>query len=188
MRWILSIAAAVTLAIAPAAAAQEQKASSADPVRTELARKLVAASGGADNVQKMVEQMYVSMDDMFAKVVPHDKMGLFRAIQKDIQSETMKMIPDLMEQSVEIYARVLTEQELRDMVAFQTSESGQSVVRKMPVIMSEIMRAQVPYMQRMMPRLMEKAMDRTCEDAKCTPAQRREVAAIMARALGQKPS
>jgi hypothetical protein len=186
MNWVSSIVVALALAIAPAAVAQEKPAT--DPARLELARQLVAASGGAETAQKMVQQMYVSLDDVFAKVVPADKLPLFRTMQRDIQAETMKMIPDLMAQSVDIYARVLTEQELRDMVAFQTSETGQAVVRKMPVIMNEIMRAQVPYMQQMMPRLMRKAMDRACEEAKCSPAERKEVADIMAKALGQKPS
>lgn len=180
------IAVTAALAFAPAAMAQEQPAP--DAVRMELAGKLVAASGGSDTAQKMVEQMYASMDDMFSKVVPADKLGLFRSLQQEVKSETVKMVPDLMEQSVAIYARVLSEQELRDMLAFQTSPSGQAIVAKMPLIMNEIMRAQMPYLQRMMPRILQKAMDKACDDAKCTPAERREVASIMAKALGQRPS
>lgn len=186
MKWFSGLTMAVVLAMATAAVAQEKPA--AEPVRLELAKQLVAASGGPEAARKMLDSMYASMDQTFAKVIPADKMPLFRAMQQDIKAETLKMIPDLMDQSVDIYARVMTEQELRDMLAFYQSESGRSILRKTPIVMDEVMRAQVPYMQKMMPRLMRKAMDNACKEAKCTAAEQREFAKVMARAMGEDPS
>lgn len=174
----------LALAIAAPAAAQQAPTAAPDPVRLELARQVVNLSGGTETAKKMLDSMYGAMDEAFAKVVPADKMPLFRTMQRDIRDETLKMIPDLMAQSVDIYARVMTEQELRAMLAFYSSETGQGIINKTPVVMNEIMRAQVPYMQKMMPRLMQKVVDNACTEAKCSPAERQEVANIMAKALG----
>lgn len=186
MKWASSIVVALALAVAPAAQAEEKAA--ADPVKVELARKLVAASGGAENAEKIIRGMHGSMNAAFDGIVPADKRQVFDAMQRDIQEETIKLVPVILEQSVDVYARLLTEKELKDMLAWSTSETGQSVARKMPAIMQEVMKAQVPYLQQMMPRMIQKAMDHACDEAKCTPEERREVATIVQQALSKSPS
>jgi len=179
MKVLSALMVTLALAVAPAAFAQEKAAT--DPVKLDLAKQLVAASGGAKNADLMIKQIYGSLDTVFAKQFTGEQQRLYSAIQHDMQAELLNMIPTIMDQTVDIYARTLTEKELRDAVTWQTSESGQAIAAKMPALTQEIVKAEIPYMQAMLPRLMQKVGDRACEEAKCTEAERQQVAAVLAK-------
>lgn len=186
MKYLAAVIAGLVMTAAPAAFAQDKPA--VDPVRLELAKKLIEVSGGKKNAELMVNQIYGSMDSILGKSLPADKQRLFHAIQRDMQTELLNLIPAIIDESVEIYARNLTEKELKEMIAWQSSESGQSINRKLPAITQDIIKAEIPYIQAMMPRLMERVVDHACEEAKCSADERRQVAAVMAQATGMKPS
>lgn len=185
MKLVPLIAACAALLSAPLAHAAE--AGHVDAVKLGLARELVEASGGAKAAEEMLTQMYSSMDAIFAKAPPK-QAKLFAAIQRDLRDETIRLILPLTDASVEVYARVLTEKELRDMLTFQVSESGQSISRKMPLLMSEVVKAQVPILQDLMPVLLRKAVDRACEEAACSAQDREQIVAVLSPMFGAKPS
>jgi hypothetical protein len=188
---VTALALAAPMIAAPAvAAAQAATAQSAapDPTKVELARKLIEASNGRHNAELMVRQLYSSMDSLLPANLNGDQQRLVKAMRADIQDEMLQLIPVIIDQSVQAYARNLTEKELTDMLAWQTSESGQSVSRKLPAITQEVLKAELPYIREMMPRMIQKAMERACDEAKCTAEQREQVAQIVADALAKRPS
>lgn len=186
MRLIASVVFAASLLAAGSAFAQAE--TPIDPAKLELARKLVEASGGQKNAETMVRQTYGSLDTVFAKMGTPETQRLMRLVQRDMQDEIIKMIPAILEMSTNTYARHLTEKELADMLAFQTSETGRSVAAKLPAIMQDIVKAQTPLLQEMLPRLLHRTLDRACEEAKCSTAEREQVATMMKEALKPKAS
>jgi hypothetical protein len=185
MKRIAVLAIAVALVMPAAAMAQ---AAAPDPARLALAHKLIEASNGKHNAELLIGQLYGSMSSLMPANLTDDQLRLIKAMQADMQQEMMQLIPVIMDQSAEAYARNLSEKELSDMLAWQTSESGQSITRKLPAITQEVLKAELPYIREMMPRMLQKAMDHACDEAKCTAEQRQQVAQIVAQALTKKPS
>ena len=181
----LPAALSAALYVTPSAA---QDATAPDATRLELARKLVDASGASRNAEATVDQFYGFIDQLLAKSATASTGNLFAAIRADMKLELRAMMPGLLDESVKIYACNLTEKELSDLVTWQTSESGQSINRKLTVITQEILKAEVPYIQAMMPRLMQRAVDHACDEAKCSPQLRQDVASAIAQSAPKAPS
>lgn len=74
-------------------------------------------------------------------------------------------------------------QELKDYVAWLSSDSGKALVQKMPAVRAEILDRSTPMIAAMMPALQHKVAARVCEELKCTARERQTIAAIMAKAL-----
>lgn len=177
---------AAALAVAPTAFAQD--ASQTDPTKMQLARQLVTVSGGTKSAELMIRQAYSSTGQIYEGLVSEDKLRVIKSIQEHMQTELLKLVPVLVDQSTEIYARNLTEKELRDAIAWQSSESGRSISAKMPSLIQQSMQAEVPYIRALLPDLLRKATEIACDEAKCSPAQRQEIAEMMSRSLQKQPS
>jgi hypothetical protein len=191
------LAMAIALAAPTIAAAAQPPAPTAvaaaptaapDPARLALAHKLIDASNGRRNAELMIGQMYGSMSSLMPTNLSAEQQHVIQALQADMQREMLQLIPIIMDQSAQAYARNLSEKELTDMLAWQTSESGQSISRKLPAITQEVLKAELPYLREMMPRMLQKAMDHACDEANCTAEQREQVAQIVAAALAKRPS
>ncbi len=181
-------AAAQTTAGTAAPPATAPSAAPADPAKLELARQLFQANGGAEAFSNQLKVVFGAMSSMTKAAVPAGHEGLADAMMKDVADEELKLVPLLIEDSVEVYARTFTEKELRDMLAWANSDSGRSTRQKMPGMTVAIMQKMVPHMQALMPVLMKKTLDRACDEQKCTPEVRQTVAAAMDKALASKGS
>jgi hypothetical protein len=157
-----------------------------DPVNLELARQLVEVNGGQAAVNAQMKAMFATIDKSIGQYVPADQNKLAEAMRNDIEEEVFKLTPRILDISVHAYAETYTTQELRDLLAFQMSESGRAIARKTPIIRQQVLTQTMPLMMAQMPEIMRKTGDRVCAEVKCTPAQRQVVADAMAKAL-QRP-
>lgn len=148
MRIMVATGFSLLLALAPTFAED-----AVSPERIKTAGELIEVSGAA--------QAFSASDDMIA--------GMFAQFRKsgiDIDAETetkMKAIcreeleaakPTLLDKTKEIYARHFSETEMRDMIAFYRSPTGQKVVAEMPALMRE----SVPLSSELMMRVMNRAV------------------------------
>ena len=192
MRLAITMAAAVALsglgwsgaalaqdaaAPAPAIAAVQD-----DPVKLDLARQLVALSGGQEGMNARVKSIFTAAEKSVAQYMPADQTKLVTAMYQDIEDEFSKLTPQFIDISVRAYAETYTTQELRDQLAFQMSDSGRSIASKAPLIRDQMMKEIVPLMLVSMPAILNKTADRVCAKTQCTPAQRQMVADAMAKA------
>jgi hypothetical protein len=191
MKPVAAIAAALlALGCAGNAAAQAPAPASqtVDPAKLELARQVFAANGGVEAFKTQMNAMFSGMSQMMRASVPAGGEKLADAIVRNISDEELKLIPSLVDLSAEVYAENLSQQELRDLLAWANSESGRSIRQKMPQVTQQLMVRMVPMMQAMMPSLMQKTLDRACAEAKCTPEVRKVVAEALDKATKPKGS
>jgi hypothetical protein len=169
------------LAVAGAAAAQTPEAA-VSPVKLALARQIIEASGGARQAESRLDAMFSNV----AKTLPSNSpeaAKITQEIQADARAELVEMVPALLEISAQATASVLSEQELRDYLAWEQSPSGQSITRQTPLIIQERLTRERPMLTAMVSRLLKKVTDRACEETHCTAEQRGQLAAAMAKTL-----
>ncbi len=181
MRLTVAAAAVAVLALCGAAQAQTSASASPDPARVELARQLVEASGGRQQAEATLKMLYGGMGKAIAQSLPPDKSQLMTVLMQDLQDDMLKLTPQLLDASIQVYAANLTETELRDELAWMHSDSGRSITAKMPVVRQQMMQAQIPMIMTVIPKLMQKAVDQACEQSQCTPQQRQAIAAAAAK-------
>jgi hypothetical protein len=169
MRLVI-LAWAIGLACSGAAAAQT--IAPLEPAKLDLARQIVASTGGHKAVEAQLRGVFQPMMAGLAKDMPETERKLMEGLNQDLQDEIATMIPPMLDTMTEAYARHLTEKELRDLLAWQTSETGRALIQKMPAITQEMVAKQLPLIKEMAPRMMRKAFERACQQTACTPAQR----------------
>jgi hypothetical protein len=184
----LGLAAAACLASAAHAQAAAPAAPPVDPAKLALAQQVLEASGGVKGAETQVRALYGSMAAGISQTLPKEHSETTELVMRDVQEETIKLIPRMIEISARAYAQNLSETELRDLLAFYRTESGKAVLQKMPVIMQQTMAAEMPMIQAMVPQMMQKAVDRACEESKCTAEEKQIIAAAMASALKRPKS
>ncbi len=101
-------AAAAAVCLAASAAAQPAPPLP-EAARMQLAHQLIEASGGAAAVRTRMAAMFDSLHKMTASLVPADTSGVADDMFKFIADEEMKAVPQLIDQSAEVYAEHLTE-------------------------------------------------------------------------------
>lgn len=108
--------------------------------------------------RKMVEQMYKQMDHMMQNTIKQSLQS--KNVSAEAQAFTEKMqgrLWQLMKEEasweklepiyIKIYAENFTQEEIDGMLAFYKSPVGQSMIRKMPVVMQSSMREMQDHMQ-----------------------------------------
>lgn len=183
-RVVVSLAGAFALAVVAGGARADVQTnpaleSDAGAVRTDLALQLVEASGG----EKQADDQMALVFNLIAKNVDQAANGLdaqlSRAFLDGLKQETLKLTPQLLALTARLYAENCTEQELRDMLAFEKSETGQSMLRKTPMIQSQALVQTVPLVMDAMPQIVSKAVDDACGQTTCTPDDRRRLMGIL---------
>ncbi|WP_425984379.1 DUF2059 domain-containing protein [Brevundimonas sp. TWP1-2-1b1] len=161
---------ALTLLAAPVAMAETTDVSAE---KLALANKFIALIQG--------EQMGAALGQMTAMMMPQsDTMSAEQAAEfREVMSEaTASMLPRMFEAVAPIYADIFTLEELEALVDFYQSDVGRSMMSKSYEAAPRIATA----IQGVMPELMADLGDQLCNRFECTPEQRREVKAAMARA------
>jgi hypothetical protein len=165
----------MSMAVASGAWAQASApppSSGPDPVKMDLARQLVEASGGEAQAEAQMKLIFSSMRANMAKALSGQKAEVADAVYEEMGRELVTLTPRILDISVTSYADVFTVQELRDLLAFQTSESGRSMVRKMPTLRARVMEQTLPLIMSSMPEVMHKSADAVCARRRCTAAER----------------
>ena len=179
-------AAFAALMLAASAQAQTAAPASPDAVRLQLAREVFAASGGAQAMETQMRAMFEGVAKLTASTMSNadpKASALSESLLKYVADEEVKAVPQLIDEMATIYADNLTEQELRDLLAWDVSPSAQAIHAKMPTILQQSIAAQRPLMKKMMAGAMTTVIDRVCAEEKCTGDERRMITAAAQKAL-----
>ena len=143
--WLIAGLSALTLA-APAAASAAEAVS---PARLALARELVEAAGGQENMSAMAQQMSHTMLTGLGQGMPDAPEPVVQAMRTAINATLEDSMPDLVSASVEIYAQTFTDDELKAMTQFYRTPAGRAMVQKMPALGARLGTAMAPLQVRM---------------------------------------
>ena len=165
-----------------------EQASGVSPEKAFLVRQIIEASGGQQQTTQLLKTVFQGANDAVLKNLPPDQRRLQSAIQNDIQSEIIAIVPDLLDATAKVYADNLSEKELRDYLGWLQSDSGQSIKSKLPAISRETLQIVMPKMLALMPNVLQRAVQRACEQAGCTAQDREVIAAAVAKALPKPQS
>jgi hypothetical protein len=181
---------AVTLAVLACGVARAGDAPSAapDPARLALAEQIVAASGGADQATRLMRSMFGVMQKNIVANSPADMRDFVGPMVEDMSQALVGMTPQILELNARAYAQTFSEKELRDLLAFQTSETGRDVANKLPALQAQVMNELFPLLMTAMPAIMRKSVDRICEEKHCTSEQRAALEKAMSKATGATTS
>ena len=122
------------------------------------------------HVHKMLDAMMVQMDGMMKKVSQQATAGhpVDAGAQKIIDAQTSKLNDLMMQQVswekmepmyVNLYRKTFTQKEVDDMLAFDRSPSGQSMIAKMPGMMAQAMQTMQGKMSDLLPQIRKIEMD-----------------------------
>jgi len=115
----------------------------------------------------MMKSMFAGMMPAMSQALRESNPDITEQQSKDWSDVTTKVmakyIPRMKTEMFQTYARVFSEDELAGMAAFYESPTGQSVLKKMPLIMQDYM----PAMSRMMPEMLEDIRVGLCEKGMC---------------------
>lgn len=179
MKLSMVICGALTAAAIGASAMAQTAAPAPDPTKVKLAHELIEASGGETALRSRMTSIFASIQKMTANAMPADASALSNEMFKYMADGEMKAVPQLLNDTADVYAENLSEAELRSLLAWTTSPEGRSVQQKMPAITQEILLRQQPLMKQLMSGVMQRAADRACADNHCTPEQQKQLVAMM---------
>lgn len=115
-----------------------------------LARELLELTGGGDMAVEMMRSMIDSL--------PAAQPGLSREVLEEVIAE---LDPgELEDLVVPVYARHFTADEMEAAIAFYRTPAGQSMLRKMPLVMQETMRVGMEWQGDFARRVMERMDER----------------------------
>lgn len=183
---LLAGAALSALLLATSVRAQGVTPAQPDAARLQLAREILTANGGAQAMEVRMRALFASMTTLTKAMLPNadpKTSEISQALMKYVGDEEIKAIPQLIDQTAIVYANNLSEGELRDLLAWSVSPSGQSIRVKMPVITQQLIAEQGPLLKKMMSGAATMAVERACAEAKCTDDQRRTITAIAQKSL-----
>ena len=110
------------------------------------ARDLVLASGIARSFEPMVPQLADQIMPMLTRTRPELKANL-TAVLKQLQPEFAKKGAEMVDIAARIYARRMSEQELKDSAAFFNSPVGKKYVEVQPAMLDELVVAMQSFTQ-----------------------------------------
>ncbi|MDC8830599.1 DUF2059 domain-containing protein [Alteromonas gilva] len=130
--------------------------SAADDAR----REKVAALLEATNADAVIDQIYTSLDGMFANMakqynIKESERPAFNAHMQKVQRLMRQEMgwQQLRDPMIELYLTHYTDQEIDGMLAFYQSDVGKAMVDKMPAVMAGSMQISQNMMQSVMPKL-----------------------------------
>jgi hypothetical protein len=177
----LLMAAALSSCLMAAQASAQTADTAAE--KTKLAGELVAASGGADQLNRTMGVIYTQMRSLFDQTADPKARRIGALVIDRMQAEMTAMAPKMVDVTASIYASDLTEDELRSLLAWQESAVGQSIAKKMPQIARESMMQMMPMIQQAIQNMRADVLDEVCKEQQCTADQREQIARIMDKAM-----
>ncbi len=187
-RLALILATATAVAMSGASwRAWAQTDGAPDPVKVDLARQLVEATGGEKHADDQMALIFNIIERNADQAASGLDSRLAAAFMDGLKQETVKLTPQLMALSERLYAQNCTEQELRDMLAFEKSETGQSMLRKTPAIQARALAQTLPLVMQAMPDIVRRAADHACAQAQCTAQDRQRLTGALSDAPSGTP-
>lgn len=113
------------------------------------------------DMDSLIDQMYLQMQSMIQKNMP-TREGISeseQAIYDKYQKEFLQVLQENMSWAkmepmmIDIYGRNFSTKEIDDMLAFYKTETGKSLIQKMPIVMQESMQISQTLMQSTMSKI-----------------------------------
>lgn len=112
------------------------------------------------NMDAMADSMYSQLNIMLKNLAKEmDVQPSEQAILNDYSQQMVAMVKDELSWDkmgpliVDVYSRNFSEQEIDDILAFYKTETGQSMLKKMPIVMQESMLASQHVIQKLLPKI-----------------------------------
>lgn len=164
---VLAALAAAVLIVPPTLARADEAAPVDSTLRADIL-ELLEVTGAS----KVGVQMGAAMSQMMLQQLriadPSIPERLIVIAQEEVVAIIDAEIGDLMDLIVPLYAKRLTREDVRGLIAFYQSDLGRKAVEVMPAIMQDAMRTGQAWGEQMTPRLIE-AMDRRLQKEGYTP-------------------
>ena len=132
----------------------------ANTAQRDTVEALLIASGAdsaLDAVYAQFDGMFANMAEQF-KIEESERASFNKHMQKvNLMLQEEMNWDTLKEPMIDLYLAYYTEQELQDMLAFYQSETGQSVVKKMPEVMAASMQVTQQLMKDVYPKIMQRS-------------------------------
>jgi hypothetical protein len=158
---------------APVSAAPAAQAP-VNPERLALARELFAQM----HLDNMFAGVFANMSRSVPNALGTPAAGVkARQMRASLGAGMAAVAPQMVDALVEIYARTLTAQELRDAIAFDKTASGQAMLTKLPMAMSQFQLL----LLKLMPNIWRAAEKDYCGHLTCTEADHAIFERIQAR-------
>lgn len=147
-----------------------------DPKRLELSRKIYDLVG-AETMASTVHSMSTAMSLQFAGAMEDRSAERAKAMVAAVGDGMNSIMPQVIDTSVSAMAHTFTEDQLRDMLSFYQSPTGQVMLRKMPLVWRKGDTAIVTYL----PQMMAGVEDSYCSRVKCSSRERKGLEAVADR-------
>jgi hypothetical protein len=151
---VLLLASAVGMGAITGAAAQQPVAPS--PESLAVAKELFSVISGdmlKDLTNKMTSQVWPTMEAALKSRYPQLDAATSAEARAEFERLMVADMTEYMESAPAIYARYLTVDEMKEILAFHRTPTGAKTLRIMPQIMGELMQNMAPRMQNSMQRI-----------------------------------
>ena len=148
--------------------AQAQTTVAPDPQRLALARQIFEAQGGAQNAGAAMRSMKAALLEQ-AKT-PEARQRLTQVMDETIDNLLPRMFNDM----ASYYAADFTQDQLKDILAFYKSPTGQAMREKAPMIAQQLGQSMV----KLMPKIQLSVLEKACAQVECTDQQRQQMTAL----------
>lgn len=181
MRFTRLLSGAALAAMLATTAVAQPAAPSAEKVA--LARQLVEASGGADQMKTVMQTMFGGMRASVTANMPPEQKRIGEVLLQKMQDRLLAATPQLLDGAVQVYAQNLTEKELRDNLAWIQSDTGQSMKRKLPQITLQTLQVVMPVIAQVTQGMKQDVLDEACKQVNCSAHDREVMAAALQKAM-----
>jgi hypothetical protein len=151
-----------------ATGAQAQTAAPVDPQRLAVAKQIFEAQGGAQNAATAMRAIEKSMIDSSPSPEVRERMA------QVMETMTKTFLPRMFDEMATIYATDFTDAQLKDILAFYASPTGQALKEKGPLVAQQLGGVMV----KLMPQLQLSVLDKVCAQTTCTPQQQQQLATL----------
>jgi TonB family protein len=140
-----------------------------DPEKRAVIEELLSMVNGEDMAQQMLKQLGPLVEQQFGRVLDQllpktiDRSAIsadVQAFQKDLVSRiSARVVSELRSISMNVYGEAFTTQELRELVAFYRTPTGQVLARKLPELSQKASAAGQQVVLQMLPELQKATQD-----------------------------
>jgi hypothetical protein len=103
----------------------------------QAATELLAMAGGPEMLMGGMEAMLEPMEAMWRQQgAPDEVVATLRQVTRDWMTEDIKW-SELEPRFVDLYVREFSESELREVIAFYKTSTGQKALKRLPALMAE---------------------------------------------------
>lgn len=185
MRFTRLLSGAALAAMLATTASAQTAAPSAE--KLALARQLVEASGGGDQMKSVLQVLFRTMGASLSNNTPPEQKRIIEVIMQKMQDRFIAATPQMIDGTVQIYAQDLTDKELRDYLAWVQSDTGQAMKRKAPLLAADSIKSMAPLITQITQGIKQDVVDEACKQANCTAHDREVIAAAMDKAMPKQP-